>query len=423
MTAPRPTVPSKAAGQVSEARLWARHLAMAQFGATAKGGVNRQALSIEEIAARLQLIEWATGLGLVAFNDDAGNLFLRLEGSEPGLAPVLTGSHIDSQPSGGRFDGIYGVLAGLEAVQAILEAGIRPRRSIEVVAWMNEEGSRFAPGMMGSEAFAGLRPLSTILAVRDAAGAMTGDALAAVLQAEADAVRATRPLGFAPHAFLEAHIEQGPVLEAAGIPIGVVTGIQGVRRFRLRVTGTEAHAGTTPRAARRDALQAAVRIIAHLDSLTDQPGVMFTVGMIEVKPNAPSVVPAEAYFSIDLRHPDDALLQALGDAVHDRAAGLAAPCRVEVTEIAAARALAFPERLQALIAGHAASLGLKHMSLPSLAGHDARQLHHVCPTAMIFVPCRDGVSHREDEYASPEDLAAGCRVLTECLLDLAEITP
>lgn len=422
MTAPRPTAPSKAAGQVSAVRLWMRHQAMAQFGATAKGGVNRQALSVEEIAARLQLIDWAAELGLSAHHDPAGNLFLRLEGTEPDLAPVLTGSHIDSQPSGGRFDGIYGVLAGLEAVQAILAAGTRPRRAIEVVAWMNEEGSRFAPGMMGSEAFAGLRPLDRILAVQDAGGTTTAEALAAVLRAEADVAR-PRPLGFVPHAFIEAHIEQGPVLEAAGLPIGVVTGIQGVRRFRLRVTGTEAHAGTTPRSERRDALQAAVRIIAHLQALTDRPGVMFTVGMIEVKPNAPSVVPAEAYFSIDLRHPDDALLQVLGDAVHECAAGLAAPCAVEVAEIAAARALAFPARLQALIAGHATSLGLKHMSLPSLAGHDARQLHHVCPTAMIFVPCRGGISHREDEYASPEDLAAGCRVLTECLLDLAEITP
>lgn len=423
MTAPRPLPAARAAGQVSAGRLWQRHMAMARFGATDKGGVNRQALSAEETAARRQLIAWGHDVGLAAFDDPAGNLFLRLEGEEPSLAPVLTGSHIDSQPSGGRFDGIYGVLAGLEAVQAIVEAGLRPRRPIEVVAWMNEEGSRFAPGMMGSEAFAGLRPLDDILAVRDAAGTATGDALAAVLRAEADVVSGTRPLGFAPHAFLEAHIEQGPVLEAAGVPIGVVTGIQGVRRFRLRIAGSEAHAGTTPRAERRDALQAAVRIIAHLQALTDQPGVMFTVGMIEVKPNAPSVVPAEAYFSIDLRHPDDDLLRALGDAVSGCSAALAAPCTVEVREIAAARALNFPARLQGLIADKAALLGLAHMALPSLAGHDARQLHHVCPTAMIFVPCRDGVSHREDEYAAPDDLAAGCRVLTECLLDLAETVP
>ncbi|MFA5120453.1 M20 family metallo-hydrolase [Zavarzinia sp.] len=408
-----------AAGHVSEVRLWQRHLEMARFGATAKGGVNRQALSGEEIAARRQLVAWGREIGLTAYHDAAGNLFLRLDGTAPALAPVLTGSHLDSQPTGGRFDGIYGVLAGLEAVQAIVAAGVRPRRPIEVVAWMNEEGSRFAPGMMGSEVFAGLRPLDAVLAVTDAAGTSVAEALRDVLAAEAGTV-APRPAGPAPHAFLEAHIEQGPVLEAAGVPIGVVTGIQGVRRYRVRVTGTEAHAGTTPRAERRDALLAAVRIVDRLQAEADLPGVMFTVGLFEVKPNAPSVVPADAYFSIDLRHPDDALLRRLGERVAAVAAELAPPCTVEVQEIARADALRFPEDLCDRIAGAADRLGLKHLALPSLAGHDARQLHRICPTAMIFVPCKGGVSHREDEYASPADLAAGCRVLTECLLDLAE---
>ena len=216
----------------------------------------------------------------------AANLFLRLEGSAADAAPVLSGSHIDSQPTGGKFDGSFGVLAALEAVTVMAEHNLRPRRPIEVVAWMNEEGSRFSPGMMGSEAFSGRRPLDQILAVTDADGARTGDALTALLAADPGVP--SRPLGFPVHAFIEAHIEQGPILERAGLPIGVVSGMQGSRRFRIKVSGSAAHAGTTPRVERRDAVMAAARMIAALhDLMADPEDVMFTVGMIRVRPNAP----------------------------------------------------------------------------------------------------------------------------------------
>ncbi|NNC66340.1 MAG: hydantoinase/carbamoylase family amidase, partial [Gammaproteobacteria bacterium] len=215
-------------------------MVLGQIGATDKGGVCRLALTDEETRARRLLIEWAREIGLAVYTDEISNLFFRLEGSDPSAEPVVTGSHIDTQPTGGKFDGAFGVVAGFEAVQAIVESGLTPTRPIEIVAWLNEEGSRFSPGMMGSEAFAGRRPLEQILAVTDADGVRTADALERTLAAFPDLPR--RDLGFPVAAFIEAHIEQGPVLEQKGVPVGVVTGIQGSRRFRVEVKGEDGHA-------------------------------------------------------------------------------------------------------------------------------------------------------------------------------------
>ena len=393
---------------------------LAAIGATPKGGVNRQALTPEEAEARRLLVDWAAELGLISFSDAAGNLFLRLEGLDPTLAPVLTGSHIDSQPTGGKFDGSFGVLAGLEALQAIILSGVSPNRAIEVVAWMNEEGSRFSPGMMGSEAFTGARSLDDILAVRDAAGQRVAEALPAVLGATPETQE--RPLGFPVHAFVEAHIEQGPELERQGRQIGVVTGIQGSRRFRVRVNGAEAHAGTTRRRERKDALHAAIAMVRALDEAMRDPedDVLFTVGLFEVTPNAPSVVPGGAYFSIDLRHWNAETLSRLGDRVAQICRDHAAPCEVEVKEIANAAPLEFAPSVQGRIRSAAVALGFDPLDIYSAAGHDARQLHYVCPTGMIFVPCKDGLSHNEAESAEPEHLYAGTCVLAEVLLQLAE---
>ena len=403
---------------VDSARLWARHEELGRFGATPGGGVNRQALSQEEIAARSQLLDWASEGGFSTSTDVIANLFIRLEGADPDAAPVVTGSHIDSQPTGGKYDGTFGVLAGLETIEAIVASGLRPLRPIDVIAWTNEEGSRFAPGMMGSEAFAGLRPMSEILAVTDDQGTTVADALAAVFQA--DPMVESRALGGAVHCFVEAHIEQGPVLERERLTIGAVTGIQGVRRFRVRLMGEVAHAGTTPRAIRRDALLAASRIITALAELTAEPeDVMFTVGMLRLEPNVPSVVPREAYFSIDLRHPDNDVLSRLANCVAPICERESGTCDVEVKEIARADSLSFPVAMVTHIESAARNLGLEAKRMPSLAGHDARQLHHVCPTGMIFVPCKDGVSHSELESAKPEDLAAGARVLADVVWSLA----
>ena len=414
-TAPEPASVSRF---IDPQRLWERHMRLAEIGATPAGGVNRPALSDAEIAARKVLVGWARGSGLAASHDPIANLFLRLEGRDPDAAPVLAGSHIDSQPTGGKFDGAFGVLAALEAVTALSERKLRPRRSIEVVAWTNEEGSRFAPGLMGSEAFAGLRALDQILAVTDETGVTVREAAARVLAADAGVE--SRPLGFAAHAFIEPHIEQGPILEREQASIGVVTGMQGSRRFRVTVTGKTSHAGTTPREERQDAVLAAARMINGLAELTAEPAdVMFTIGMLNVRPNAPSVVPEEAYFSIDLRHPENAVLSGLGGAILrccERASG---PCAVRVREIANTPSLEFPGDVRRHLESAADRLGLEWRSIYSLAGHDARNLHAVCRSGMIFVPCRDGISHNESEWAEPEHVVAGTRVLADTIWTLA----
>ncbi len=404
---------------VDAARLWQSHLSLARHGATAAGGVNRQALSDEEIAARRELIAATRDLGLAAFTDAAGNFFLRMDGREADAPPVLTGSHIDSQPTGGRFDGAYGVLAGIEAIRALRASGITPRRPIEVVAWMNEEGSRFAPGMMGSAAFAGAAELSAFLTVTDASGVSVGDELARMQKAFRDVP--LRPLGQPVAAYVEAHIEQGPLLEQEGFSVGVVTGIQGKRTFRVTVSGEEAHAGTTPLRGRRDALLAATAIIQGLSrAFTDPDDILkFTVGRIEVQPNAPSVVAARAVFSIDLRHPDSARLRSLGDDIAGLSIDYGRPCEVTVRELSCAMSLEFPQPIRDLIRGRATDIGIRTLDLPSAAGHDARFLHGVCPSGMIFVPCKGGISHNEAESATASDLADGARVLADVLLDLA----
>ena len=409
---------SGASAAVDEARLWRRHMALAGIGATAKGGVNRQALSEEEARARTLLAQWAAELGYGISVDGISNLFIRREGTDPALAPVLTGSHIDSQPTGGKFDGAYGVLAGIEALQALDETGIETARPIEVGAWLNEEGSRFAPGMMGSEAFAGLRPLDEIMAVTDRGGTSVADELQRALAATPGAER--REIGFPVAAFVEAHIEQGPALERAGKPIGVVTGIQGVRRMRVRVTGEESHAGTTPKSARRDALWEAARLVDALQQtihVDDEH--RFTVGMMEIRPNVPSVVASEVLFSIDIRHPDSDTLARLQAEVDGTCRNALIACEVETWTIAEAPSIWFDDRVVDTIEAAAVGLGLGNMRLFSGAGHDARQLSLVCPTGMIFVPCEKGISHNEAENASPSDLADGARVLAETLVRLA----
>ena len=407
-----------AAAEIDEARLWRRHMALAEIGATAKGGVNRQALSADEARARALLAGWAGELGYRVLVDGISNLFIRREGADPGLAPVLTGSHIDSQPTGGKFDGAYGVLAGLEALQALDAAGVETARPIEVVAWLNEEGSRFAPGMMGSEAFAGLRGLDEILAVTDRAGISVAEDLPRALAATPEAE--PRGIGFPVAAYVEAHIEQGPALERAGLPIGVVTGIQGVRRMRVRVRGEEAHAGTTPRSARRDALWEAARMIDALHrNIHRTEEHRFTVGMMEIRPNVPSVVAADVLFSIDIRHPDSDTLARLEAGVEGICRGASVACGFESWTIAEAPSIRFDEAVVGTVEAAAGDLGLGNMRLFSGAGHDARQLSHVCPTGMIFVPCEKGISHNEAENASPSDLADGARVLAETLVRLA----
>ena len=406
--------------KVNEQRQWDRLMAMASIGAIAGDGVNRACLTELDREARRLLIGWAKEIGAVVSVDAAANLWLRRDGSDPHAPPVLTGSHMDTQPNGGRFDGIYGVIAGLEAITAIHDAGAVTRRPIEVVAWTNEEGGRFAPGCMGSMSWSGFRRIEEFADIVDPDGVRFADALATHLAAESDLPR--RSLGSRPHAYVEAHIEQGPRLEAEGLDIGVVTGIQGSRWFTVTLTGDTAHAGTTPLALRRDAVQDMIRAITALNALMHDPKdvLRFTVGRIAVEPNTSNSVANRASFTIDFRHPDKEVLLARGDAVAGVVQAAVRDAGATVTETFHALPVEFAPLVIDAVERVAIEQGYNHMRLPSGAFHDAQFVVPVCPTGMIFVPCRKGISHNPAEYSEPGQLAAGTQVLTQALMKLAE---
>ena len=403
--------------QLDRARLWRRLQELALIGATPEGGVDRPALSASEAAARRQVIAWAREFGATALADPAGNLFLKLEGSEPALPPILTGAYLDSQPGGGKFSGAYGMLAAIEALAAIAAQGKRHRRTLIAVAWMNGEGSRFSPGYTGSEAFAGLRPVAELRSAKDDTGENLGEALKTMLVAQGDLPAI--PLGFATAAYVETHLEQDATLEQNNMQIGVVTGVQGVRRFQLRVTGEAAHIGTTPRQNRRDALHSTVKIIAALEQFFAAPDVGFTVSQLRIEPNAPSIVPRETQFSVDIRHRDNTQLTRLGDTVRLICESEKGVCQFAMEELASTPAIDFAADIPARISHAASRLGLALMPLPSLGGHDAQSLTWLCPSGIIFIPCREGVSHNESESIEPDQAAAGAQVLADVLWDLA----
>jgi N-carbamoyl-L-amino-acid hydrolase len=408
-----------AVARVDAARLWQRHVEMARIGAIPGNGVNRAAFSAEDIRARQLLVSWAEARRFSISMDAIGNIFVRRPGLDSDAPPVMSGSHMDSQPRGGRFDGMYGVLAAFEALEAIDEAGVKTRRAIEVVAWSNEEGGRFAPCTMGSAVYTGARALEDIVGVTDNEGIVLKDALATTLAALPQAK--PREFNTPAAAYVEAHIEQGPLLEMQGKTVGVVMGIQGLRWFNIEVFGKTDHAGTTPLRLRKDAVRAAVDIIMALRELTHDPHdvVRFTVGRMLVTPNSPNSVASHALFSVDIRHPDRATVQRLGEAVEPLARKAAGVCDVKVTPTLHDNPCVFDAQVVSTIERAAETLGVPNMRLASGASHDANYMARVCPAGMIFVPCENGVSHNEAENAKPEDLAAGARVLTATLLDLA----
>ena len=413
------TYTTAVAAAIDERRLWERHMTMAQIGATPRGGVNRQAFSPEDGRARQLLVAWARELGCTVSMDAIGNLYVRREGTDPSAAPILTGSHLDSQPTGGKFDGAYGVLAGFEVLEAMQQAGVTTRRAVELVCWSNEEGSRFQPGCMGSSVFTGQRQLNEFLLDTDKAGITVRDALQATLAATPDV--AQRTLGFEVAAYLEAHIEQGPILEAAGIPIGAVTGVQGSRRYTVEVRGEEAHAGTAPLKTRKDALKAAVAMIHALEEVMvdDTDTVRFTIGRFEVAPGSPNTVPSRAFFTIDFRHPEQDVIHRLTDQIEPVCRANARGCEVIVTRLSNVAPTRFDPAMIQTVQQHASGLGLPHLDMLSGAGHDAMYMATVCPSGMIFIPCTKGISHNETENTRPEEVAAGTRVLAACLVDLA----
>jgi len=417
---PERSAPVRFASQfVSDERLWGRHMELAAIGAIADNGVRRLTLTKEDGRARAKVIAWARELGMSCYTDCIGNLFLRYcpPSASTNAHPVATGSHLDSEPTGGRFDGTFGVLAGLEAVQALQEFGHVPRRAIEVVIWTNEEGCRFQPAYMGSLAFVSPKRIEALLAATDANGTTVRDALAATAGCYAvDGVR-SEPIPFG--AYVEAHIEQGPVLENTRIQIGTVTSIYGIERFEIEVIGEAAHAGTTPLKMRVDAVAAAFRIVQEIGkALGDDGQIRFTVGKFDVEPGSATVVPERAKFTLDIRHPDQEFLNNVPAAVHASATSCGPPCEVHIRSLVSAPSVIFDLGLRREIDRIASDLKLSAVSIASGAGHDARYLAEHCPSAMIFVPSHKGISHNPAEFTSADDLGNGARVLTDLLVTL-----
>jgi N-carbamoyl-L-amino-acid hydrolase len=399
-------------------RLWRSLMELARIGATPKGGVKRLTLTDEDRQARELFAHWAREARLAVEVDAIGNIFARRAGTDPALAPVAMGSHLDSQPSGGKFDGAYGVMAGLEVLRTLNEAGVHTRASLEVVSWTNEEGSRFTPVMMGSGVFAGVFPLEHVRAQRDLEGVSVAEALERIGGAG----------GAQPHrlgAYFEAHIEQGPVLENENKTIGVVQGALGQRWYDVAVTGQDAHAGPTPMELRRDALLGASRLALEVNRIACEfpDYARGTVGFMQVKPNSRNVIPGEVRTTVDFRNAKAATLDAMCEALKRACAAIEKECRVaiELRENTYFKPCEFDAALVASVREAAAGLGYGHQDIVSGAGHDAVYIARVAPTAMIFVPCEGGVSHNEIESATPADLAAGCNVLLHAALQRAGV--
>jgi beta-ureidopropionase / N-carbamoyl-L-amino-acid hydrolase len=399
-------------------RLWSSLMEMATVGATAKGGVRRLALTQEDAAGRALFCRWCVDAGLTLSVDRVGNLFARRAGRFDSQAPVASGSHLDTQPEGGRFDGVYGVLAALEVVRTLNDNGIETDKPIEIVVWTNEEGARFTPAMLGSAAFTGAMSLDAALDASDLQGVSVADAL------KATAYEGQRAIpGTVFDAYFEAHIEQGPVLEESGVPIGVVTGGQAIRWLDVRVLGQAAHAGTTPMPFRRDALFGSAEMAAALEAIAVEfaPQGLVTIGELSIRNSSRNTIAADLSFTVDLRHPDDARIEAMESALRERFAAIARK-RVLTVEIArhwVSPATPFDDGCVAAVARAVDALDYPHQRIVSGAGHDAIHMARYCPTAMIFIPCVGGLSHNEAEDALPEDVKRGADVLLHAMLERA----
>ena len=403
--------------RVNGERLWQSLMTMAEIGATAKGGVNRQTLTDEDKRGRDLFRTWCEEAGLHLGVDRMGNMFARRRGRDESRPPVMLGSHLDSQPTGGKFDGALGVLAALEVVHTLNDRGIETEAPLEVVNWTNEEGVRFPPAMVSSGVFAGVFDLEYGLSRKDRAGKTMGEELRRI------GYDGERPVGGRPvGALFELHIEQGPILEAQRERIGIVIGGQGARWYDCEVIGAETHAGSAPMEGRRDALRAAAAMLEDIYAIAHAhaPAGRATVGEIHVHPGSRNTVPGRVAFTIDLRHPDGGTMDAMDHALREafeRSRGVnAGGLDFHVQEIWYAPPVAFdPECIDA-VRQATRTLGLSAREMVSGAGHDAVYMARVAPTAMIFVPCKDGISHNEAEYASPEACADGANVLLHAVL-------
>ncbi|AGL85490.1 Zn-dependent hydrolase [Pseudomonas protegens] len=404
---------------INRERLWQSLMDLARLGATAKGGVCRLALTDLDRQARDLFVRWCEEAGCSVSVDGIGNIFARRAGRDPNRAPVMTGSHIDTQPTGGKFDGCYGVMAGLEVIRTLNDLGLETQAPIEVVVWTNEEGSRFPPCMMGSGVFAGKFDLAETLAKQDEQGLSVGAELQRIGYAGPRTV-----LGHPVGAYFEAHIEQGPVLEDRQTTIGVVMGCLGQKWFDLTLSGVEAHAGPTPMHLRKDALVGAAQVVSAVNRIAHahQPHACGTVGCLSLHPGSRNVIPGQVQMTLDLRHLHADRLQAMVDEVRQviedscRQHGLS----FELTATADFPPLDFDPACVAAVRQGAEHLGLSHMDIVSGAGHDAIFIAELGPAGMIFVPCEGGISHNEIENAAPQDLADGCAVLLRAMVNAAQ---
>ncbi len=403
--------------QIDSDRLWATLMEMAKIGATEKGGVCRLTMTDLDQEGRELLLGWAAEAGYSHSMDAVGNLFIRRAGRLKNADPVMTGSHLDSQPTGGRFDGVYGVLAGLEVMRSLDDMGIETEKPIELAVWNNEEGSRFSPPMMGSGVFTGEFELDWVYAIEDQEGV--------TVKQELDRLNwIGEPIGQHPvDSYFEAHIEQGPVLENEELTIGVVTGSQGQRWFELTLIGQEAHAGPTPMPLRKDALVCAAEVIQLVNTIGNDnaPFACATCGMIKVIPGSRNVIPGHVWLTIDFRHPDD---QVLIDIEAQLRADLEQiskrhGCEAKLENFWIAPATPFAADCVDLVEKGAKDHGYPYKRMISGAGHDAVYMAKQYPTAMIFVPCENGISHNEIENAEKTDIAAGCQVLFDAMLKRA----
>jgi N-carbamoyl-L-amino-acid hydrolase len=401
-------------------RLWDTLMEMAKIGATEKGGCCRLALTDLDKQGRDLFVQWCEQAGCTIKVDKMGNIFARREGTDSSLPAVLTGSHLDTQPTGGRFDGVYGVLTGLEVIRSLNDMNIQTHHSIEACVWTNEEGSRFAPAMVSSGVFGGVFDLEYGLNRADPDGLTMGQELQRIGYAGEEEVG-----GRDVHAYFEAHIEQGPILEVEDKTIGIVTDAQGQRWYEVTLTGVESHAGPTPMSQRKDALLGAAKMVQLVNQvgLDNAPLACATVGMLDVYPNSRNVIPGRVAFTIDFRHPDDAVLEKMDrlmrEGVEQIVSDIGLECELE--QIFYYAPIAFDKScIEAVRIGTEAH-GYSSRDIVSGAGHDACYLAGVAPTSMVFIPCIDGISHNEIEDVKPEWITAGANVVLSAMLNKAGI--
>ncbi|MBO9454110.1 Zn-dependent hydrolase [Paracoccus sp. R12_1] len=401
-------------------RLWDSLMEMAKIGPGVAGGNNRQTLTDADAEGRALFRMWSEDAGMTMGLDRMGNMFMRHEGTEPDLDPVYIGSHLDTQPTGGKYDGVLGVLAGLEVIRSIRDMGIRTRRPIVVVNWTNEEGTRFAPAMLASGVFAGMHSEDYANSREDADGKTFGAELDRIGW-RGDEEPGKRPI----HAMFEYHIEQGPILEAEGKEIGVVTHGQGLWWLQVTLTGKDAHTGSTPMTMRVNAGLGMARITeaVHRIALDHQPNAVGAVGQANVYPNSRNVIPGRAVFTIDFRSPDLDKLTSMRSRLEAEAFEIARDLGlgIEIEPVGHFDPVTFDPELAQKLRSAADRLGYSHMDIVSGAGHDACWINRIAPTVMIMCPCVDGLSHNEAEEISPEWAKAGADVLLHAVLDAAEI--